>query len=415
MLYYATHFIFNESLFPRCKAPERQPNTKVHDSAPVNHHHQHHSDDVDDEETTPPLHVPARQQLPVPTAAPPQQEVPPPRTPPVQQEPQPAPPPVPRPQRVRKVLVRPGNIYGETCHPVDILKGAGKKKGGHQAKGAVPRTAENNPLPDVPVPGPSTPARQESIPLPPISPAPSELEIECGLDGPEADVLCHDGGGPLLSFLLVCTISPIDAAAVTDPKTWVYKDVVCLPPAEQQEWQDACSQELEALRKCEVFELVLRPKYRKVIKNWRVFDVKPDGYKSARLVVKRFSQVEGLDYNQIFSPVVCFETVCLILSMAALKNWTISGLNIQNTFLYGDLDEEIYMEQPEGFCVQDQEHDVLRLKHALYGLKQVGLAWWCTLRESMIELGFEGLVSDAGLFIFRNEHGFIIAVIYVEI
>ena len=72
------------------------------------------------------------------------------------------------------------------------------------------------------------------------------------------------------------------------------------------------------------------------------------------------------------------------------------------------------MEQPEGFRVQGQEHYVLRLKCALYSLKEAGLAWWCTLGESMIELGFEGLVSDAGLFIFRNERGFVIAVIYVD-
>ena len=72
------------------------------------------------------------------------------------------------------------------------------------------------------------------------------------------------------------------------------------------------------------------------------------------------------------------------------------------------------MEQPEGFRVQGQEHFVLRLKRALYGLKQAGLAWWRMLRESMLELGFEGLVSDAGLFIFRNEHSFVIAVIYVD-
>ena len=180
VLYYATHCIFDELLFPRCKALEKWPNTRVHEQPPVYHHHQHHSNDLDDEESTPPLRVPVRQQLPAPMA-PPQEEVPlpPPRTPsPVRQAPQPAPPPAPRPQRVRKVPVRPGNVYGETRHPVEILKGAGKKKGGRQAKGAVPRTAENNPLPDVPVPGPSTPARQESVPLPPISPTTSELEIE---------------------------------------------------------------------------------------------------------------------------------------------------------------------------------------------------------------------------------------------
>ena len=67
--------------------------------------------------------------------------------------------------------------------------------------------------------------------------------------------------------------------------------------------------------------------------------------------MKGFSQVEGLDFNQVFSPVVCFETVCLILTLAALENWYITGLDIRSAYLYGKLDEEIYMEQPEGFSV----------------------------------------------------------------
>ena len=116
---------------------------------------------------------------------------------------------------------------------------------------------------------------------------------------------------------------------------------------------------------CNVYELVQRPRGCKVIKNRWVFDVKTDGHKKAHLVAKGFSQVEGLDYNQVFSPVVRFETVHLILAMAALGNWTISGLDVRNTYLYGVLDEEIYMEQPEGFRVPNLEHHVIRLKKAL--------------------------------------------------
>ena len=62
--------------------------------------------------------------------------------------------------------------------------------------------------------------------------------------------------------------------------------------------------------------------------------------------------------------------------MVALENWTVSGLDVRKAFLYGKLDEEIYMEQPEGFHVQGQENQVLLLQRALYGLKQAGLAWW---------------------------------------
>ena len=136
----------------------------------------------------------------------------------------------------------------------------------------------------------------------------------------------------------------------------------------------ACREELEALRKRKVYELVDRPNRRKVTKNRWVFDVKTDGRKKARVVAKGYAQIEGLDYDQVFSPVVRFETVRLILALAALEDMHISGLDVRNAYLYGKLDEEIYMEQPEGFKVPGQEHKVYWLLHALYGLKQAGLA-----------------------------------------
>ena len=102
--------------------------------------------------------------------------------------------------------------------------------------------------------------------------------------------------------------------------------------------------------------------------------MKSDGCKKARLVAKGFSQVEELDFDQVFSPVMRFETVRLMLALATLENWYITGLNVQSAYLYGKLDEEIYMEQPKGFAVPRQEHKVLHLWRALYGLKQASLA-----------------------------------------
>ena len=113
----------------------------------------------------------------------------------------------------------------------------------------------------------------------------------------------------------------------------------------------ACKEELEALHWYKVFEIVDRPKGTNIVKNHWVFDIKSNSWKKARLVTKGFSQIEGLDFDQIFSPVVRFETVCLILALAVLNKWHIQAVNVHNAYLYGKLDKEIYMEQPEGFCV----------------------------------------------------------------
>ena len=136
-----------------------------------------------------------------------------------------------------------------------------------------------------------------------------------------------------------------------------------MPSDKQEEWCIACREELDSLRKCKVFDMVDRPKGRKVIKNRWVFDLKSDGQKKARLVAKGFSQVEGIDYDEIFSPVVRYETVQMMLTLTALKDWHISGLDVKTAFLYGELNEELYMEQPEGFKLPGQENKVMRLKH----------------------------------------------------
>ena len=103
-----------------------------------------------------------------------------------------------------------------------------------------------------------------------------------------------------------------------------------------------------------------------------------------------------------------------MFALSALESWHIQSINVRNAFLYGKLDKEIYMEQPEGFKIKGQENKVLQLHHVLYGLKQAALAWWKELATSMKKLGFRHLNSDAGLFIFNSGNDFFIAVIYVD-
>jgi hypothetical protein len=136
---------------------------------------------------------------------------------------------------------------------------------------------------------------------------------------------------------------------------WTFRDIIKMLKAAQQEWKQACREELDSLCRRKVFELVDPPKGRKVIKNRWVFNLKSDGHKKARLLAKGFSQVEGIDYDTIFSLVVRFKTVQLMIALAALKNWHITGLDVKTAFLYGELDEELYMEQPEGFKVKGKK------------------------------------------------------------
>ena len=104
-----------------------------------------------------------------------------------------------------------------------------------------------------------------------------------------------------------------------------------------------------------------------------------------------------------------------MLALAALENWYITGLDVRSAYLYGKLDEEIYMEQLEGFSVPRQERKVLCLWHALYGLKQPGLAWWRTLDESLKELGFKCLKSEAGIFFYKKKGtNMVVGIIYVD-
>jgi len=85
----------------------------------------------------------------------------------------------------------------------------------------------------------------------------------------------------------------------------------------------------------------------------------------------------------------------LILVLAALENWHISSVDVKTAFLYGELDEELYVEQPEGFKIPGKEHLVLQLKCAIYRLKQAALQWWKVLDKSMAKLHFRRLLSDA--------------------
>ena len=101
-----------------------------------------------------------------------------------------------------------------------------------------------------------------------------------------------------------------------------------------------------------------------------MYVIKPNSLYKARLVAKGFTQVEGIDFQETFSPVTQYKAICFLLAHAALEDWEIEALDIKTAFLYGELNKEIYMEQLEGFVKKGQEGYICRLLKAIYGLKQ---------------------------------------------
>jgi hypothetical protein len=306
----------------------------------------------------------------------------------------PAEPPLRRSGRTRVIPSRPDNVYGDRT-PTEIIRDVERQTYWKRTVAEQPR---------IRLPQPSSSTKRDS-------------------DGPLDDdedalyKLQKEGGVRFILYLVNKAIPrhDNDLPSEINVRDWTFRDILRLPSAKQKEWKDACHEELESLQKRNVYELVKLPPGRKAIKNRWVFDIKSDGRKRARLVAKGFSQVEGLDYDEIFSPVVRFESVRLLFALAALENWHMTALDVKTAFLYGQLDEEIYMEQPEGFKVKGQEFKVLRLRRAIYGLKQASLAWWKELDKSVQKLGFKRLYADAGIFVCRHKDGTILVMLaYVD-
>ncbi|GKV10172.1 hypothetical protein SLEP1_g21576 [Rubroshorea leprosula] len=144
---------------------------------------------------------------------------------------------------------------------------------------------------------------------------------------------------------------------------------------QKMEWLKAMKDEMKSLLDNHTFDLVKLPKNRKALKNRWVYRVKHEygtlvpRYK-ARLVVKGFSQRKGVDFSEIFAPVVKMSSIRVVLGLAACLDLEVEQTDVKTAFLHGDLDEEIYMEQLEGFKVKGKENFLCKLKKSLYGLKQ---------------------------------------------
>ena len=186
-----------------------------------------------------------------------------------------------------------------------------------------------------------------------------------------------------------------------------------------QKWIVAMKEELKMIDKNQTWELVDRPTHKKVIGVKWVYRTKLNSDGSinkhkARLVVKGYAQMFGVDFSETFAPVARLDTIRMLLALAAQKGWLIHQLDVKSAFLNGYLEEEIFVEQPEGFAVQGKENKVYRLKKALYGLKQAPRSWYSRIDAHLMNLGFEKSLSEFTLYIKKVDGEILVISLYVD-
>jgi len=196
-------------------------------------------------------------------------------------------------------------------------------------------------------------------------------------------------------------------------------------------WQDAMRKEFDALDANHTWDIVHLPPGKKPIGCKWVYKIKykSDGtierYK-ARLVIRGDTQVEGVDFTDTFSPVVKMTSVKCIIAVAVKNHWPLYQLDVNNAFLHGDLDEEVFMKLPPGLVVSDSASPsssstsssslplVCKLKKSLYGLRQASRQWYVKLSSAFHSRGYRHSLNDYSLFLKGTPDSLVVVAVYVD-
>jgi len=193
------------------------------------------------------------------------------------------------------------------------------------------------------------------------------------------------------------------------------EEPVCFHDAKEdkdwEKWHGGMIEEKDSLLKNATWDIVDKPKNQKVIschwlykKKLGIPGVELPRYK-ARLVARGFSQREGIDYQEVFSPVVKHTSIRILLSLMVKEDMELEQMDVKTAFLHGELDQTLFMEQPEGFEVNPELDQVCLLKKSLYGLKQAPRQWNKRFNAFMMDQKFSNSVSDSCVYLKEVSNG----------
>uniref|UniRef100_A0A2N9I4J9 Integrase catalytic domain-containing protein n=1 Tax=Fagus sylvatica TaxID=28930 RepID=A0A2N9I4J9_FAGSY len=188
---------------------------------------------------------------------------------------------------------------------------------------------------------------------------------------------------------------------------------------QSSKWVEAMEDEMLSMKHNDVWELVELPNGFKPIGCKWVYKTKKDSKGNierfkARLVAKGFTQKEGIDYHETFSPVSSKDSFRIIMALVAHFDLELHQMDVKTAFLNGNLGEEVYMQQPEGFQMKGKEHMVCKLNKSIYGLKQASRQWYLKFDEIVTSLGFIENKIDQCIYLKISGSKFIFLVLYVD-
>ncbi|KAH9780527.1 hypothetical protein KPL71_008114 [Citrus sinensis] len=220
---------------------------------------------------------------------------------------------------------------------------------------------------------------------------------------------------PARYMLLGETYTAISDEHVQDPTS--YNEA--LIDRDVEFWKKAMNQEMESMYSNKVRELVEAPNEVKPIeckwiyKRKRGVDGRVETFK-ARLVAKWFTQKEGIDYEENFSPVAMLKSIRILLSIAVMLDYEIWQMDVKTAFLNGHLEENIYMQQPDGFIQKGQEHMVCKLQKSIYGLKQASRSWNIRFDQAIKSFGFIQNIDEPCVYKKIQEKYVAFLILYVD-